>query len=298
MLSRTFDFQTVTIDAMGQVINLHQDQAEFFTENLANNITLDMVKIPGGTFQMGSPNTEPEDERVARYLGPLHQVNIKLFYMGKYLVTQEQWQAVMGSNPSFFEGKKLPVESVDIGQIMRFCKKLLQKTGKKYRLPSEAEWEYACRAGTLTPFSFGETITTDLVNYNGVFSYGNACNGVYRKQTTEVGNFPPNNFGLYDMHGNLWEWCSDRWHDNYGGAPTDGSSWKTPTENCWIIHRGTWNDPNDESCWETNTNGTWVMRGGSWFNLAVNCRSGCREWNSFYDGGRCNGFRLALTFSS
>ncbi len=119
--------------------------------------------------------------------------------------------------------------------------KLSEKTGKTYRLPSEAEWEYACRAGTTTPFYFGETITPDLVNYDGNYPYGAAPKGLYRKQTTDVGSFPPNPFGLYDMHGNVWEWCSDRWHDNYNGAPTDGSSWETGRDNNRVQRGGSWN---------------------------------------------------------
>jgi serine/threonine protein kinase len=118
------------------------------------------------------------------------------------------------------------------------CEKLSQKTGKTYRLPSEAEWEYACRAGTTTPFYFGETITTDLVNYNGNSTYASAPKGQYRQQTTPVGSFPPNAFGLYDMHGNVWEWCQDHWHDNYNGAPTDGSAWTDDNDNRSRLLRG------------------------------------------------------------
>jgi formylglycine-generating enzyme required for sulfatase activity len=152
-------------------------------------------------------------------------VTVPSFFMAKYLVTQQQWQAVMGNNPSHFKGTSRPVETVSWNDVVEFCQKLSQKTGRDYRLPSEAEWEYACRAGTTTPFYFGETITTDLANYNGNYTYGNGPKGKYRKETTDVGIFPPNAFGLYDMHGNVWEWCADYWHENYNGAPTDGSAW-------------------------------------------------------------------------
>jgi formylglycine-generating enzyme required for sulfatase activity len=144
--------------------------------------------------------------------------------MKKFEVTQEQYQQIMGSNPSNFKGAKRPVEKVSWNDAVEFCKKLSQKTRHKYRLPSEAEWEYACRAGTTTPFHFGETITTELTNYDGDYTYASGLKGKYRKQTTEVGTFPPNAFGLYDMHGNVWEWCQDTWHDSYKGAPTDGSA--------------------------------------------------------------------------
>ena len=154
---------------------------------------------------------------------------------------------------------------------MEFGQKLSQKTGKTYRLLSEAEWEYTCRAGTTTPFYFGETITPDLVNYNGNYPYGAAPKGLDRGQATDVGSFPPNAFGLYDMHGQVCEWCSDRWHyDGYSGAPTDGSSWETGITN------------------------TRVQRGGCWGCTALSCRSAYRS--SLMAGTYCTtvGFRVAL----
>lgn len=132
----------------------------------------------------------------------------------------------MGNNPSRFKGEKRPVERVSWKDAVEFCQKLSALTGETYRLPSEAEWEYACRAGTTTPFYFGKTITSDLVNYDGNYPYGSGPKGTYRKETTEVGQFPPNAFGLYDMHGNVQEWCADTYHDSYQGAPTDGSVWE------------------------------------------------------------------------
>jgi formylglycine-generating enzyme required for sulfatase activity len=179
--------------------------------------------------------------------------------MGKYPVTQAQWQAVMDNNPSHFKGENHPVENVLWKNAVEFCQRLSDKTGKTYRLPSEAEWEYACRAGTTTPFYFGETITTDLVNDKDKYSYASA-----------VGRFPPNAFGLYDMHGNVWEWCADSWHENYEGAPADGSVWK-----------------------EGGKKGYFVLRGGSWYDCAEWMRSSVR-----LDGARASdrgnrGFRLA-----
>jgi formylglycine-generating enzyme required for sulfatase activity len=268
---KRFDFDKVTVDVRGNITNRQQRQAQFFRENLGSGAILDMVAIPGGRFVMGSPNTEAERRDNET---PQRTVNISPFFMGKYPVTQAQYQALMGNNPShfkgFFKSKQLPVEQVTWDDAVEFCRKLSQKTGKTYRLPSEAEWEYACRAGTTTPFYFGKTITPDLVNYDGNYPYGAAPKGLYRKQTTDVGSFGPNPFGLYDMHGNVWEWCSDRWHDNYNGAPSDGSSWETGTGH----HR--------------------VLRGGSWDYNAVHCRSAFRDRNSADYRLRNWGFRVAV----
>ena len=268
---KRFDFDTVTVDVRGNISSRQRRQAQFISENLGSGAILDMVAIPGGRFVMGSPNTEAERRDNE---GPQRTVNISPFFMSKYPVTQEQYQALMGNNPSHFQGffksEQLPVEQVSWDEAVKFCRKLSEKTGKTYRLPSEAEWEYACRGGTTTPFYFGETITPDLVNYDGNHPYGSAPEGLYRKQTTDVWSFPPNPFGLYDMHGNVWEWCSDRWHDNYNGAPTDGSSWETGTDN------------------------NRVQRGGSWFNFAVKCRCAFRGKYSAGCRWRYGGFRVAV----
>ena len=166
--------------------------------------------------------------------------------MGKYPVTQAQWQAVMGKNPSYFKGyfkgASRPVEKVRWNDATEFCWKLSQRTGKKYSLPSESQWEYACRAGTTTPFYFGETITSELANYHGYSTYADEPKGEYRKETTDVGIFPPNAFGLYDMHGNVWEWCADDSHWDYNGAPTDGSVWLDGNNNHSLLRGGSWLD--------------------------------------------------------
>ncbi|MEK0178851.1 bifunctional serine/threonine-protein kinase/formylglycine-generating enzyme family protein [Microcoleus anatoxicus] len=260
-------FQVITVNNKGQTIKTEQRQAEYFSENLGRGVNLEMVQIPGGTFMMGSPDNEQgrHDSQ-----SPQHRVTVPTFFAGKYAITQAQWEAVMGNNPSKFKGEKRPVENVSWDDAVEFCKKLSQTTGKKYRLLSEAEWEYACRAHTTTPFHFGETITPELVNYNGNYPYAKASKGLYRQETTDVGSFPPNAFGLYDMHGNVWEWCSDKWHDNYSKAPADGSSWETGTDN------------------------NRVQRGGSWLNDAVNCRSANRGWDSAGFRFSNVGFRVAL----
>jgi formylglycine-generating enzyme required for sulfatase activity len=233
-----FRFETITLDRQGKVIKAEQLQTEYFAEDLGNGVMLEMVAIPGGKFLMGSPKDEKDrsdDE------SPQHKVNVKPFYMGKYTITQAQWQAIMGNNPSRFKGDTLPVEMIFWKDAVEFCQRLSEKTGKQYRLPSEAEWEYACRAGTTTPFAFGETITPEFVNYNGGSPYGQAPKGVYRAKTTPVGSLGvANSFGLYDMHGNVWEWCEDTWHDSYKDAPDDGSAWVSGNSEYYVLRGGSW----------------------------------------------------------
>jgi formylglycine-generating enzyme required for sulfatase activity len=243
---QTFQFEVVTVNAQGKITNRRNEEAKYFAEDLGNSVTLEMVQIPGGTFTMGSP--EGEAQRYTDEI-PQHQVTVPSFFMGKYPVTQEQYRAIMGTNPANFQGERRPVEQVSWDDAVVFCQKLSEKTGRNYRLPSEAEWEYACRAGTTTPFYFGETITTDLVHYNGNYPYGAAPKGQYRPETTNVGIFPPNAFGLCDMCGNVWEWCRDVYNDNYEGAPIDGSA--------WLIGKD---------------NNKRLLRGGSWYKNASDCR--------------------------
>ncbi|MEB3342693.1 bifunctional serine/threonine-protein kinase/formylglycine-generating enzyme family protein [Okeania sp.] len=240
-----FTFEVITVNKSGYITKVTLGSARQKIEDLGNGIKLEMVYIPGGSFLMGSPKNEKERDNSE---SPQHQVTLQPFYMSKYPITQEQYQVIMGKNPSSFKGKggKRPVESVNWYNAIEFCRELSLKTGKTWKLPSESQWEYACRAGTRTPFYFGETITPDLVNYDGNSPYGNAPKGKYREETTDVGTFPPNAFGLYDMHGNVWEWCQDIWHDNYNEAPTDGSAWETGGDSgsrvlrggCWVINSG------------------------------------------------------------
>jgi formylglycine-generating enzyme required for sulfatase activity len=183
-------------------------------KDFTNGLGMKFVWIPPGNFMMGSPKVEKE-----RHDGETqHKVTLtKGFYMGVHTVTQEQWQEVMGNNPSHYKGEKnLPVDNVSWDDCQEFIKKLGEKTKDKkaYRLPTEAEWEYACRAGTTTPFHFGETISTEQANYNGDFVYGNGKKGVLRNKTTPVGSFPANAWGLHDMHGNVFQWCQD-WYGEY-----------------------------------------------------------------------------------
>jgi eukaryotic-like serine/threonine-protein kinase len=269
---KVFEFDTVTVDAYGKTIEETIDrprrQAYYYTEPLAQGVTLEMFYIPAGTFLMGSPDTEKGRDADE---GPQHSVTVASFWMGKYPITQAQWKAVMGDNPSHFKGQNRPVESVSWKMATEFCEKLSKLTGKTYRLPSEAQWEYACRAGTTTPFYCGETITPALANYDGNYSYGKGPKGVYRKETTEVGSFPPNAFGLYDMSGNVWEWCADTWHKDYHGAPDNGS--------VWDIGGDSNNHP---------------LRGGSWSINGYYCRCASRAWNYFFNRNYSGSFRLVL----
>ncbi|MBE9207483.1 SUMF1/EgtB/PvdO family nonheme iron enzyme [Nostoc sp. LEGE 06077] len=249
---QTFPFQTAKVDAKGNVISRPQLKGKQFIEDLGNGVTLEMVQIPGGTFMMGSPPAEKDRQSDE---SPQHQVKVPGFFMGKYEITQAQYQAIMRKNPSSFKGEKRPVETVSWDDAVEFCKKLSEKTGRKYRLPSEAEWEYACRAKTETPFYFGETITPELVNYDGNYPYGAAPKGQYRGETTNVGIFPANPFGLFDMCGNRWEWCQDVYNENYQDAPEDGSAWLTGKDN-----------------------NIKMLRGGSWYSDAQYCRSAIRNY--------------------
>jgi formylglycine-generating enzyme required for sulfatase activity len=266
---QTFSFEVVTTDATGSITNRRNASAKYFTEDLGNGVLLEMVEIPGGTFMMGSPANEAERDSDE---SPKHQVTVPSFCMGKYELTQAQYQAIMGNNPANFKGNNRPVENVSWDDAVAFCQKLSQRTGKKYRLPSEAEWEYACRAGTTTPFYFGESITPELVNYDGNYPYASAPKGQYRQQTTDVGTFPPNAFGLYDMHGNVWEWCQDDYQENYINAPTDGGASTVLSATSRLL------------------------RGGSWSYRAWSCRSAARHGRLRDSRRYYCGFRVVSSF--
>jgi formylglycine-generating enzyme required for sulfatase activity len=248
----TAEFETVLVDELGQVNHRPSHQAKFVKVPLGNGIELELVSLAAGSFLMGSPRIEAkssDDER------PQHLITLKSFLIGKYPVTQAQWKAVasfpkikidLNPDPSQFKGKNLPVETVSWDEAVEFCARLSKTQGQVYRLPSEAEWEYACRGGTKTPFHFGETITPELANYDSTSVYGQGPKGEYRKRTTEVGSFKvANAYGLYDLHGNVWEWCQDywQWHDSYKGSPTDGSAWIIGGDASKRVMRGgSWND--------------------------------------------------------
>jgi formylglycine-generating enzyme required for sulfatase activity len=262
---RQVEFETVSVDARGAVVARTRHSATVFREPLAQAVALEMVAVPAGSFDMGTPGAQGyEDER------PVHRVSVGAFYLARFELTQEQWQAVMGKpHPTRGHGPQRPVDRVSCVQASALCAQLSRRTGHAYRVPTEAEWEYACRAGTTTPFHFGETLTTDLANYVGEHGFRDEPKGIYRHVTTDVGSFPPNAFGLYDMHGNVWEWCADSWHNDYEGAPADGSAWRGGDE-----HQN-------------------VVRGGCWHDAPEVCRSACRLKFPRYDGEDFVGFRVA-----
>ena len=236
------------IVALASYVPIQAQDKKAPPKNFTNAIGMKFVWIAPGSFVMGSP----KEEKLRLDRETQHKVTLtKGFYMSVYTVTQEEWQAVMGKNLSYFKGEKnLPVEQVSWEDCQEFVKKLRDKDKKPYRLPTEAEWEYACRAGTKTPFHFGETISTDQVNYNGDFTYGDGKKGVYRKKTTPVGSFPANAWGLHDMHGNVLQWCQD-WYGDY------------PQKD--VV------DPQGAEKGQFR-----VLRGGSWIDGPWNCRSAYR----------------------
>ncbi|MEO0768509.1 MAG: SUMF1/EgtB/PvdO family nonheme iron enzyme, partial [Cyanobacteria bacterium J06649_4] len=240
------EFEAVKVNAEGKIIQRERRSAIHFREDLGQGVSLDLVQIPGGTFLMGSPEGEGSRDEY-----PQHEVTVAPFLMGQYLVTQAQWKAVsalpkvkidLDSDPSDFKGANRPVEQVSWHDAVEFCQRLSKHSGRDYRLPSEAEWEYACRAGTTTPFCFGEKLMPELANSQN------------KGETTDVGSFPANGFGLYDVHGNVCEWCQDVWHASYQSASNDGRAW---------LEGG-----NDSSR---------VIRGGSWYITPWRCRSAYRN---------------------
>jgi formylglycine-generating enzyme required for sulfatase activity len=264
---QSFSFEIVKVNTQGSIISRQGRQAQYFTENLGNGIIIEMVYIPGGTFLMGSPKTEAES---LDYEKPQHRVTIQPFFMGKYAATQAQRKAVaklpkierdLERDPSYFKGDNRPVENVSWLDAVEFCARVSQKTGRNYRLPSEAEWEYACRAQTTTAYCFGETLTNELANFNNAI-----------RQTTDVGKYPPNPFGLYDMHGNVWEWCADPWHGSYNGAPTDGSVWDEE------YNDNRYQKSADLLTMSRNDDRNRLLRGGSWFYTPRISRSAFRSY--------------------
>lgn len=259
LTTQTFYCDVVTVDSQGQETTRSQSQAQFFAEDLGGGMLLEMVFIPGGTFQMGSPESEDsyDDER------PQRIVTVKAFLMSKYPITQGQWRVVTTSllrvnrdlkyTPFDKEDNCRPVEQISWHDAVEFCVRVSEKTGHDYRLPTEAEWEYACRAKTDTPFYFGETITPKLANYDSKYIYRAEASNPSFDQTTKVNCFSANAFGLFGMHGNVWEWCADYWHKSYEDAPTDGSVWLKGGDRDFRI-----------------------LRGGSWRSYPKSCRSASR----------------------
>ncbi|MDA0267404.1 MAG: formylglycine-generating enzyme family protein [Cyanobacteria bacterium] len=274
-------------------LTLHRYQRtnKRYTEDLGDGVKLPLMLIPSGQFWMGQTEAEAAELKrqvdestyknaYAREL-PRHQATVPSFFMGKYPITQVQWRVVAGCprinikldpDPSNFKGDNRPVERVSWDDATEFCQRLSAQTSKAYRLPSEAEWEYACRAGTETPFHFGETLTAELANYQGTETFGDGAKGEYRQKTTEVGSFPANRWGLRDLHGNVWEWCEDDFHDSYEGAPIDGRAWI-----------------------DAERKNVRVLRGGSWYDYPKNCRSTYRYGPYAENRDSDIGFRVCCT---
>jgi len=262
--------------------------------DLGNGVEMDFVGIPAGNFQMGDNQGGGDDDEK-----PVHQVNIsKGFWMGKFEVTQKQFRQFINETRyktdaekqgysyvydgsswkkengkywgNVFVGDDRPVVCVSWNDAKEFCKWLSEKTKSNIHLPSEAEWEYACRAGTITAFCYGNDLDSRQANFDGNYPYGNGSKEVYLKKTIAVGSFKPNAFGLYDMYGNVWEWCEDEYHSNYEGAPDDGSAWVNGSDSLRVV------------------------RGGSWVGVAGDCRSAYRSrgapGGALYSGG----FRVAF----
>ncbi|WP_299491457.1 formylglycine-generating enzyme family protein [Acaryochloris sp. IP29b_bin.137] len=255
-------------------------QVQAIREPLDQKVDLVLIQIPGGEFMMGSPNNE---EKRKDCEGPRHLVSINNFWMGQYPITQAQWRIVaqyervsrdLDPDPSEFKGDLNPVEQVSWYDAVEFCDRLGQQTGRNYRLPTEAEWEYACRSGTTTPFSFGRTLTPEVSNYDSTYAYDVGPKAMYREKTTPVDFFGlANYFGICDMHGNVFDWCLDHWHHDYIGAPIDGTAWTTE-----------------------DSSSKRMLRGGSWTNDPIYCRSAsrsyCKDPNAY---GENIGFRVVLT---
>jgi formylglycine-generating enzyme required for sulfatase activity len=289
-------FETARLQNMPLQRIPNADTWGFAEPLLATALTL--VEIPAGSFFMGSPPEEPEradDE------GPQHEVKLESFFISQTPITQAQWREVAGwqplpaerwgktlnPDPSYFQNREgqaegevrlfeaeantdnRPVERVSWLDALEFCNRLSQRTGRTFTLPSESQWEYACRAGSSTPFHFGATITPELANYDGNFTYADGPKGAYRKQTTPVGMLSANAWGLHDMHGNVYEWCLDHWHRGYEGAPADGSAWLSSTDQ---QQQSTSNAVGDD----TDDSELRLVRGGSWINNPRSCRSACR----------------------
>jgi len=286
---RTISFEVPSVDEKGMREAPEKYSAAMFAEALGLSAGLDMVSIPSGSFRMGSLADEPERRPNE---GPQHNVTIASFFIAASPVTQAQWAAVVSAHPerihrdldpksSFFRSIDLPVESITWYEAEEFCLRLAAITGRAYRLPSEAEWEYACRAGTVTPFNCGPTITPELANYCGTGgavcgdsdgksvasdvyndvkyvsgAYDQGPTGVFRAMTTRPGRFPPNRFGLYDMHGNVWEYCLDKVTDTYADVPLDGTAFLSGSSDAQRI-----------------------LRGGSWSHNPAICRSAYRDGN-------------------
>ena len=277
----TLEFDTITLKQAGQVKQAQKRTAQYFAEPVGEAEPLAMVAIPEGQFWMGASRSELEAKG---HEFPRHQVRVGNFFISQSPVTQAQWAAVaalsrvnreLNPEPAYFQGQDRPVDSVSWLEAMEFCDRLSQRTGRRYQLPSEAQWEYACRAGTQTPFHTGETITGQFANYVSSYTYRAEPAETYQQMTSPVKSVvAANAFGLHDMHGNVWEWCADSWHANYKGAPTNGQAWVTAHQ------------PQAQRR---------TIRGGSWMDRPASVRSASRSGYRASALNRTIGFRVVTT---
>ncbi|MBX7222891.1 MAG: SUMF1/EgtB/PvdO family nonheme iron enzyme [Blastocatellia bacterium] len=250
---RTYEFESVTMDPRGKIVTRKRRRAKSFVEGLGNGVALEMVEIPSGTFLMGMPEEIAQEIQAGtgrreieisvstnwiRCGTPQNWVNLPKFFIGKHEITQAQWEAVMGTNPSMFKDEDLPVEHVSWLDAVEFCRRLSEQTGRCYELPTEAEWEYACRTGTSSMFALGEMVLPD--SGTGTTTESNPKSVI--NDTAPVGSLGlANAFGLYDLHGNVWEWCQDGWHETYHGLPLDGTPWlEGGDQTKKVVRGGSW----------------------------------------------------------
>ena len=288
------DFDVARLDSRREAVLSETGHAKCYIGSLGNGSMLEMMQIPAGIFKMGSSSLEEDlisgdsikylgvDFGYFRHEAPQHTVTVPSFYLSRFEVTQTQWRLVsrlpkvtreLKSEPSVFRGDDLPVENVTWLDAVEFCDRLSRATGREYRLPTEAEWEYACRAGTSTAFHFGETIDPEFVNFDGSCPWASGSWGITRQETAPVGSFGfANAFGLYDMHGNVREWCMDVWHDNYYSAPIDGGAWMIGGDDAFHI-----------------------TRGGDWFQMGSRARCASRRQCATNSHDSECGFRVAAT---
>ncbi|WP_417158753.1 SUMF1/EgtB/PvdO family nonheme iron enzyme [Spirulina subsalsa] len=287
-----YQYEIITVNEQGGIAQRQKGQNQGYVEN-TKGLNLEMVVIPAGEFIMGAPQNEAERLDTE---GPQHRVIVPEFAMGRTAITQAQWQIVaqlpqvvrsLTPDPAKFKGINNPVETVSWEDGIEFCLRLSQASGKLYRLPSEAEWEYACRAGTTTPFHFGPTLSPQVANYDGNYTYGQGKKGEYRRKTIPVGSLnAPNAWGLHDMHGNVYEWCLDDWHGSYQDAPTDGRAWidndnHSQNDREWL--KGLLNNKSTSNK---------LLRGGCWYDSPKSCRSANRVSNARDSKYDCIGFRV------
>ena len=294
---KLLNFETVTVNSSGKIIETKAHQNSYYEEPLGETISpIIMMAIPEGEFIMGSPEDEPgryDDE------SPQHQVKVAPFWLAQTPVTNAQWNFVVNLpqeqrklNPTNNNREdNYPVTDINWFEAMEFCARLSRHTGRNYRLPSEAEWEYACRAGTKTPFYCGATITSELANYKTSKVYANepkSENKIRSIRAVSVKSFFPNPFGLYDMHGLVFEWCADTWHDNYHNAPSDSQIWNDNIANFEKTSTVT-----DEDNFSGILRISRILRGGSFSTIPAHCRSANRYKANPDRKDRDFGFRIA-----